>query len=131
MALTPITITFGTGLAPVVNPDSSLASGALTFTLMLAGVPVTMQDSVSGELVLPSPIVAAIDQGQLLSNPAGGAGYEPFTLLANDDSTTLPVGTYYNVHEELVAGSLPDWPFTVHHASAGGVQSIASQRPVP
>ena len=130
MALTPITITFGDGDAPVVNPDSSLANGAMTFTLTSSeGVPISIEDSGTGETVLPVPQVAAVNNGQLLHYPVGGAGYTPFILLANDDVTTVPVGSYYLVHEELAAGNVDDWQFIVHAAAVDGFESLVSQRP--
>ena len=78
---------------------------------------------------MPSPIIGAVYQGQLLHLPVGGGPYTPLTLIANDDPTTLPVGSFYLVHEQLVAGSVADWPFTVHAAASGGTQTLASQRP--
>ena len=130
MTLTPITITFASNGQPVLNPDGGFASGALVFTLCSsAGDPITIEDSTTGETVLPTPIVASVYQGQLLHLPVGGGPYTPFTLIANDDPTTTPTGTFYLVHEQLLAGNVPDWPFTVHHAASGGTQTIASQRP--
>ena len=131
MALTPILITWGTGTAPVVNPDGSSPSGAVQLTLVDGTTlkPVTIEDTGTGETVLPTPIIGQLVSGQLLALPVGGGPYTPLSLIANDDPTTEPTGTCYLVHEELVAGSIPDWQFTVHHASAGGTESIASQRP--
>jgi hypothetical protein len=129
--LTPITITFATGAAPVVNADGSLATGGMIFTLSLAGAPVSLEDSSTGETVLPTPIAAAVYQGHLLANPVGAGGYRPLVLLANDDPTSLPVATYYNVHEALAAGNEVDWELVVHHDAAGATQSLAAQRPTP
>lgn len=130
MALTPITITFGDGPAPVIDPGGSFATGAITFTLMSsAGLPISIEDSSTGETVLPVPQVAAVNNGQLLHSPVGGAGYTPFTLIANDDADTAPVGSYYLVHEQLAAGNVDDWQFIVHAASVGATESLVSQRP--
>lgn len=129
MALTPVTITFGGPGELVINDDGSPASGGVQFTLMLAGVPVSVTDSSSGETVLPKPVMAVVNNGELLSSPVGGGGYQPVTLIANDDAGTLPVGTYYLVHEELTTGNVADWQFTVHAAAPGGTQSLTSQRP--
>jgi hypothetical protein len=119
--ITPIVVTWN-----AVNPDGSVATGAMRFTLTSG-----MEDSGTGEAVLPTPIVGQVHQGQLLANPVGGGGYEPLVLLANDDSTTVPAMVTYTVHEELVAGSLPDWQLTVHHAAAAGTMDLSTQRPTP
>lgn len=131
MALTPITITWGENDSPVVNPDGSVATGALTFVLMLDGQPVSIEDSVTGETAVPLPIVGAVNNGQLLANPVGGGPYTPLVLLANNDPTTVPVGTAYQVTEQLVAGNLPPWLYVVHFDAAGATQSVVSQRPTP
>ncbi|MDE1905697.1 MAG: hypothetical protein KGH75_04525 [Rhodospirillales bacterium] len=131
MALTPITITFGEGAAPVTYPDGSTASGALTFTLVdpTTGLPETISDSVTGETVEPLPIVGQVHDGVLQALPVGAGPYTPLVLLANDDPTTVPTSSVYLVHEELVAGSKPDWHFIVHYNAVGATQSIVSQRP--
>lgn len=130
MALTPITITFGDGDEPVINPDGSFASGSLVFTLYVDGVPASVTDSSTGETVLPTPIIGQLYQGQLLTQPRGGAGRQPLVLIANDDPATLPVGSYYNVEEKLTYGSLPDWELTVFSGSEGGTQPLTPQRGV-
>jgi hypothetical protein len=77
--------------------------------------------------VLPLAIVGQLNSGLLLALPVGGGPYTPLSLFANDDPTTVPVGTYYLVHEALSSGSRPDWHFTVHYGSS--LESVAAQRP--
>lgn len=126
--LTPITVT---GL--LANPDGSQPTGAMTFVLTDpgTGLPVTMQDSGTGEIVVPQPVVASIQSGRLLANPVGAGPYGPLVLIANDDATTEPTDTVYMVTEQLTAGGIPPWPLTVHHLAPGGTLDISSQRPVP
>lgn len=125
--LTPITLEWD-----VTNPDGTQGSGALLFQLsqLVDGiyVPVSITDSTSGETVEPVVIAGNLYFGQLLSTQPG---QPPQTLIANDDSTTTPVGTVYLVTEKLAAGSLDPWPLTVPHTAPGGVLNISSQRPTP
>lgn len=123
MALTPVTIV---GL--LINSDGSLATGGFTFQCMLAGVPVTIQDSGTGEIVVPGPIAAQVNNGNILAN---GPNNPPLVLIANDDPTTIPADTYYLVTEDLVAGGEDPWQLVVHHNAPGGVENIATQRPTP
>ena len=127
MALTLVTIT-----GQLVNPDGSLPSGALMFQLVdAAGVPVGIADSVTGVQVVPLAIAGAVVQGKLLWNAPGGGGYSPLQLYANDDPTTVPGGTYYEVTEHLAIPSggvqVGPWPFVVHHTNT--TQDISTQRP--
>lgn len=128
VAITPITITW-----EVVNPDNATpVSGGVMFQLVDgSNEPVTILDSGSGETVQPQPIPGIFVSGVLLAVANGGGGYPPLVLLANDDPTTLPVGTTYLVTEQLAYGSLPPWNLTVHHSSPGATLAIPSQRPTP
>jgi hypothetical protein len=126
MAITPITITGG----PINNPDGTPASGSFTFQLVLAGVATGMANGT--ELVSPTTLVAVVYNGQLLTPPIGGGGYEPVELLANDDPGTTPTGTQYLVTEALSSGvNIDPWLLTVYHSSVGGTLDISSQRPTP
>jgi hypothetical protein len=68
--------------------------------------------TVSGSVFTPTGMV----------DSSSGEAVEPFTL---------PVGTVYQVTEQLVAGSLAPWHLTVLHASVGGIQQLAASRPTP
>lgn len=118
MAITSVIVTW-----TIENPDGSAPSGSVTFQLSS-----NMRDSTTGEEVISEPIVAVVVGGKLLSAASGNPA---LTLLANDDATTEPVGTYYQVTEELTEGSAPPWPLTVKHASSGGTMDLSSQRPLP
>lgn len=109
----------------------------MTFQLstLLAGVwtPTGMTDSSTGQIVEPTPIQAVVFNGKLLISPRGGGGYQPVTLLAVDDTTTLPAGGVlaYTVTEQLVAGSLAPWQFKPSHSAVGATVDISTQRPTP
>jgi hypothetical protein len=132
--ITPITITGNLG-----NPDGSLPSGGMMFQLsqLVNGiyVPTGIEDSGTGEIIVPQVVAGIVSQGKLLWNSPGGGGYNPLVLLANDDSTTLPVGTVYLVTEKLAVPmggvQVGPWPLTVHHNATNGTLDISSQRPVP
>jgi hypothetical protein len=93
-----------------------------------------MKDSSTGELVVPQAVAGIVHDGVLLWNSPGGGGYNPLVLLANDDPTTLPVGTLYVVTEKLSvppSEQLAPWHFVVHYNALGGTLDISSQRPTP
>lgn len=119
MAITPITVTW-----TVEDAEGGAPTGAVTFQLSS-----NMRDSTTGEEVLSEPIVGQIIGGQLLSSESGNPA---LVLLANDDSTTEPAGTYYLVTEDLSAGSAPNpWQLVVKHSSPGATLDLSSQRPLP
>jgi hypothetical protein len=128
---TKITIT-----GDYVAPDGSLVSGACIFQLqdpddVTKDDASGMTDSVTGEIVVPQPVMGIIHQGKLLTNPAGGGGFIPLVLLAVDDPDTIPVNCFYLVTEKLTAGSLAPWKLTVHADAPNATLDIGSQRPQP
>ena len=95
--------------------------------------PTGMEDTSTGEIVVPDLIQAVIFQGKLLVSPKGGGGYQPLVLLAVDDLTTVPAGGVlaYTVTEQLTSGSLSPWQFKPSHSAVGGTVDISTQRPTP
>ena len=122
--LTPVTIEWS-----VLSPDNfTPVTGAMTFQLVdSSGVVCGLEDSATGQSVAPSPVIGQVVNGVLLA--LLGGQYVPLVLLANDDPTTLPVGTAYLVTEQLSYGNLDPWNLTVHHASP--TLQLTSQRPIP
>lgn len=78
MAFTSVTVT-----KSWENPDGTIPVGTVTFTLSAE-----ITDSSTGKSVPAEPIVAALAGGVLKQ-----------TLLANNDTTTVPTGTIYAVSE--------------------------------
>ena len=108
MAFTPVTVT-GT----VLNPDGSVAAGAIVNLRLSAAI----TDGVSE--VVPTILAAACSNSGTFSI----AG-----VVANDDSTTTPTGTYYDVRI-YVAGVLTDhFGVIIGHASAPTVDIFSLAR---
>jgi hypothetical protein len=90
MAFTPVTV-----FRPYFNPDGSPATGSVTFT-------VTDEIAQVGVGAVPCSQVEAV------LGADGTPGYLSVTLYANDDSSTEPSGTGYNVVENIdYANQLP------------------------
>jgi hypothetical protein len=128
--ITPVTIT-GT----FTNPDGSPTSGAIMFQLVDAsGNPSGMVDSVTGQMVVPMVAAGIVHNGKLLWNAPGGGGYLPLVLLANDNATTLPTGTMYQVTENLAvppSEQVAPWQLIVHSAVLNATIDVSTQRPIP
>lgn len=91
------------------SPDGSTPTGTVVFTLSSE-----MTDPTTGESVATDPITATLSGGAISQN-----------LVANNDTTTTPAGTYYNV-VETVGGVSDSYRILVPHNAAGGTVKISS-----
>ena len=94
MAFTVVTV-----VGTFQSESAAAASGTLTFTLTKA-----MEN---GNVVIPpAPITVTLD----------GSGHFSQTLLANDDTGTVPPGVQYGVTEQIAGAQPRDYFITVAQA---------------
>lgn len=94
MAFTVVTLT-GT----FQSESGASASGTLTFTL-------TAAMANGGMIIAPAPVTVTLD----------GSGHFSTSLLATDDTGTVPQGVQYAVTEQITGGQPRDYFIVVPHA---------------
>lgn len=104
-----VTATFG---AP---DDTSPVLGQVTFQLSAA-----ITDSATGEIVEPAPIVARIVDNAL-----------SVLLAANNNPTTVPPTTTYDVTEALVGATPRSYSVVVPYDAAAGTITLAALTAAP
>jgi hypothetical protein len=109
MAATQIILT-----GSFTNPDGSIPHGTVTATL-------SSQITNSDETISPTPIIGYIVSG-LLKNVQGTA----FTLAANNDSSTLPTGTFYYFTVQTVGAPATGFSAVIPYNAPGGTIDIST-----
>lgn len=104
MSFTTITIT-----GSFERPNGEPAQGSIVATLSE-----TIQNGT--EIVEPNPVMGVLNgEGKLVSE-----SLQPFTLAANDDTDTTPVGSTYTFLVELDTAPVRSFTATVPHAASEG-----------
>ena len=110
MAFTTVTIT-GSYETPAGQP----AQGVITATLSEPIQNGTTQ-------IDPTPIQGQIVDGQVMDN----SGELPFTLVANNDPATLPVGSSYQFTVELDNAPLQEFNAVVPYTAPSGTVDLSA-----
>ena len=107
MSFTPITVT----ATSWENGDGTAASGTVTFRL---SEPIVN----AGVTRSATEVIATVTAGAL-----------SVVLAANDDTTTLPLGTFYAVTEAITGAPVRDYEIRVPSAAVGGTCTLESLAP--
>ena len=110
MAFTQITVS---PMHPILNPDGSMAQGAITFLLSAAM-------SNNGMLVEPNPIVATLVGGTF-----------SVTLPATDDPNTLPQSAQYVIVEQTTGSANREYSVNLPSNAQGGLVDYTALFPGP
>ena len=113
MAFTLITITSTNQTA-----SEQAATGTITATLSQR-----IQNGVT--IIDPTPITGQINASGQLVNTLGQA----FQLVANDDPSTLPQGSYYTFTVQLDSAPVRAFNAIVSHTASGGTVDLSALEP--
>lgn len=113
MSLTTITVT-----GAFTRPDGTPAQGSVTATL---SAPLTNGTAE----VEANPVVGSLNAlGQLVASTG-----LPFTLVANDDPATVPVGSHYTFLLDLDSQPLREFEAVISHSAPGATVDLSTLAP--
>ena len=88
----------------------------------------TVQFALSGEMT-DSETFETVPKRTLQIDIAAGVIAVP--ILANNDPTTLPTNTFYNITENIVGATVLSYPAVIPYNAADGTIDLAQLRPAP